>query len=60
MKQIIVEVSPEGDVKIEAVNFRGKGCEKATEALEKALGLPGKRTKKPEWQAQENVTQGVG
>lgn len=60
MKSIEVTVSPEGEVVISAVGFKGKACERATEALEKALGLPGKRTKKPEWNVQENVTQGVG
>lgn len=58
MKSIVVEVSTEGDVKIEAVGYAGKGCEKATAALEAAMGLPGKRKHKPEYQAQN--TQKVG
>jgi hypothetical protein len=60
MKSITVEVSPEGEVKIEAAGFRGNSCEKATAALEQAMGLPGKRKHKPEYHAQEGVTQKVG
>ena len=49
MKQIIIEVSPTGELKIEAVGFKGNACEKATKALEEALGTAGSRTKKPDW-----------
>ena len=51
-KSIEIEVSPEGDVKIEAVGFHGKGCEQATEAIEQALGIVGSRKKKPEYNQQ--------
>jgi hypothetical protein len=53
MKSITVEVSPEGEVKIEAAGFKGNACEKATAALEAAMGMPGKRIKKPEYTQQE-------
>lgn len=53
MRSIEVIVSPEGEVKIEAVGYKGQGCEKATAALEAAMGIPGTRKKKPEYQAQE-------
>lgn len=50
MKTITVEVKEDGSVKIEAAGFTGSACEKATEAIEKALGTPsGPRTKKPEY-----------
>lgn len=58
MKQIEVVVSPEGEVVINAVGFKGQGCEQATKALEQAMGTSGKRTKKPEWTQQS--TQKVG
>jgi len=56
MKHIIVEVDELGQVTIEAVGFKGNACEKATAALEKALGVPVSRKKKPEYH-QEDKTQ---
>lgn len=49
MKQIIVEVKETGEVRIEATGFTGSACEKATAEIERALGIPGKRNKKPEY-----------
>lgn len=60
MKSVEVTVSPEGDVSIEAVGFKGQSCAKATEALEKALGMPTKKIKKPDWNVQELSSQKVG
>lgn len=60
MKSIEVTVSPEGEVKIEAVGFRGGSCTLATKALEQAMGLSGKSTKKPEYNATEGASQKVG
>lgn len=57
MKSIEVTVSPEGEVKIEAVGYKGSSCALATKALEQAMGLAGKSTKKPEYHATEGVTQ---
>jgi hypothetical protein len=57
MRTIEVTVSPEGEVKIAAVGFKGNACEKATKALEEAMGIPGKRTKTPEYDAKEVTTQ---
>ena len=39
MKSIKVVVTPEGEIIIEAIGFKGRGCENATAALEKALGV---------------------
>ncbi len=58
MKQVIIEVSPTGEIKLEAKNFKGADCEKATKALEEALGVAGPRKKKPEWFQQTTGTQG--
>jgi hypothetical protein len=60
MRTIEVTVSPEGDVMVEANGFKGKGCTKVTEALEKALGMPGKRGYKSDYNVQETTTQKVG
>jgi hypothetical protein len=46
-KRIHVQVSPEGEITVEAHGFYGRGCEAATAAIEAALGSPGKRTRKP-------------
>ncbi len=52
MKRTIeIIVSPKGDVSIDAVGFKGPDCEKATRALEEALGVVRQRSKKPEYLA---------
>jgi hypothetical protein len=50
-KTIEIIVSPTGDISIDAVGFKGPDCEKATRFLEEALGVVGKRVKKPEYHA---------
>lgn len=37
-KQILMQVSPEGEIKITTSGYKGTECLKATAALEKALG----------------------
>ncbi len=55
MKRTIeIIVSPAGDITINAVGFQGADCEKATKALEEALGAVSNRAKKPEYYAQRN------
>lgn len=58
MKSVQVTVSPEGEVVVEALGFKGKGCKAATEAIEKAVGVSSKTTPKPEYNAA--VQQQVG
>jgi hypothetical protein len=50
MRQVIVDISPAGTVKVDAQGFKGVGCDKATEQIEIALGGTGvkKKTRKPE------------
>lgn len=48
-KSIEIVFAENGDVKIEAVGFQGKGCEAATKAFEEALGVVTNRKKKPEY-----------
>ena len=61
-KTIEIIVSPSGEVSIDAVGFKGADCEKATAYLEAALGVVGKKTKKPEYtqRAHKQATQKVG
>ncbi len=50
MKQSIeVLVSARGDISINAIGFKGADCEKATKALEEALGVVRQKTRKPEY-----------
>ncbi len=50
MKRTIeIIVSPKGDISIDAIGFKGPDCERATRALEEALGVVQQRTKKPEY-----------
>jgi len=49
MKTVIIDIDPDGGIKVEAHGFKGPGCEAATKAFEQALGTPGRRTKKAEW-----------
>lgn len=51
MRQIIVDITPAGSVKVEAVGFKGKGCATATEQIEVAIGGAGARKtkKKPDF-----------
>jgi Protein of unknown function (DUF2997) len=53
---INVTLGPDGTVEIDAVNFKGGACEKATAFLEKALGMNTDRKKKPEYFQTESVT----
>lgn len=48
---IEIVVSPTGDISINAIGFKGADCEKATRALEEALGVVIDRVKKPEYYA---------
>lgn len=56
-KTINVTIGLDGTIEIEAHNFKGASCEKATKFLEDALGVSGKRTKKPEYFQQETTAQ---
>jgi hypothetical protein len=50
MKRTIeVIISPTGEIQIDAVGFKGPDCEAATQFLEEALGVVGKKVKKPEY-----------
>lgn len=57
-KSIDIIVSPNGDISIESTGFKGKGCEKATLAIEAALGTVTNRKKKPEYHSIETVKTG--
>ena len=46
MKQVIIDISAAGTVKVEAQGFKGVGCDKATEQIEISLGGEAGKDKK--------------
>ncbi|NLF99784.1 MAG: DUF2997 domain-containing protein [Lentisphaerae bacterium] len=59
-KTIEVVVGTQGEIKIDAVGFKGADCEKATAFLEKALGTVKTRQKKPEYHQRVQAQQRLG
>ena len=55
MRAIEIIVDTTGSLKIEALNFQGADCEKATRFLEEALGELKGRTRKPEYLARAHA-----
>jgi hypothetical protein len=61
MKRTIeVIIGPAGEIKIDAIGFKGADCEKATAFLEQALGVVGQKTKKPEFHQRAQQHQRIG
>ncbi|MES2571189.1 MAG: DUF2997 domain-containing protein [Verrucomicrobiota bacterium] len=53
-----VTIQCTGEILIDAVGFKGADCEKATRYLADALGVVGRKQKKPEYhQRRENTRQ---
>ena len=48
-RTIEIIIGTTGEIQIDAVGFKGADCEKATAFLEQALGVVGKKIKKPEY-----------
>jgi hypothetical protein len=48
-RSIEIIIKPGGELKIEAIGFKGPDCEAATKHLEEALGLVKERQRKPEF-----------
>ena len=49
-----------GEIKIDAIGFKGVDCDKATRFLEEALGVAGQKTKKPEYFQRTKQQQRLG
>ena len=49
---IEIIVQPSGELRIDALDFKGADCEQATKFLEDALGVVGRRNRKPEYHQQ--------
>jgi hypothetical protein len=48
-KQLVIEISPTGDTKVDAQGFKGNECDKVAEHIEVALGGVQSKKKKPEY-----------
>ncbi len=60
MEEILIDVSPTGDVKIEGKGIAGSDCTALTKELEEALGTVTKRELKPEFHRQRSISKKVG
>ncbi len=55
-KELIIEISPDGEVKIKTEGFKGTECEEELKPIEKAVGKVKSRTKTSEYY-QQNTNQ---
>lgn len=54
-RQIEIIITSTGEIQIDAVGFKGPDCEAVTQFLEEALGVLGKKVKKPEYHQQQQT-----
>ncbi len=57
---IEIIIGKSGEIKIDAIGFKGANCEQATRFLEEALGVVGQKTKKPEYHQRTTHHQKLG
>lgn len=55
MKEIIIDILDDGEIKIETKGFKGKDCLKETEALKELLGEETARELKPTYYQRNGV-----
>ncbi len=55
-RTIEIIIAPSGEIQIDAVEFKGPDCEKATQFLEEALGVVGQKRKKPDYHQHASKT----
>ncbi len=55
-RTIEIIVAPTGEIRIDAVGFKGADCEQATRFLEAALGVVAQKVKKSEYHQQARKT----
>lgn len=56
MKSIEITCKADGTIQVEAIGFKGKGCQQATADFEKALGQVTSDNKKPEFHQKQTAT----
>ena len=58
--EVLVPVNdPDAETIIEALNFKGKGCDIATKDIERALGTVQSKKHKPEYNKKEQAKRNV-
>ena len=57
MKELVVEIGPDGKVKMEAFGFEGSACELEAAALQQALGDAERHELKPEYHSRRGSVQ---
>jgi len=55
-RTIEIIIATTGEIQIDAVGFMGPDCERATRFLEEALGVVGRKIKKPEYHQRSTRT----
>lgn len=60
MKEIIIDIDPQGNVTVEGKGFKGPECEQFTKDIESALGEVESKTLKPEYRLSHGVARKVG
>lgn len=60
MQDIIIDIEPDGKIKIEAQGFEGPECKQLTAEIEKALGEVTTVKEKPEYRRGRMVTRTAG
>lgn len=59
MRTISIVVRPGGEIKIETSGFSGSSCQEATQRFERALGVAGQATLKPEFYETQHESQAL-
>lgn len=54
-KQIVIDIKKDGTINIEAVNYTGNECEKATQPFEEVFGLTTEKTYKADFYQKETL-----
>ena len=55
-RSIELVITPSGELKLDAIGFKGPDCEQATAFQEKALGQIQQREHKPEYHSRNRIT----
>ena len=56
-RQLVIDIDPDGTIRIDAQGFSGPSCEEATRAIEEALGQVTTVTHKPAFYAKAEQRQ---
>ena len=56
-KEVIIDISADGELRLETTGFSGADCERATRELEQALGHVERSTRTPEFYQPTRVQQ---